>query len=42
VPLRVLRGASNRVGDRDPSHWRARDALAAVAALMAKLDWCHS
>lgn len=37
VPLRIVRGISNVVGDRDPSHWRIPSALAAArrAALQA-------
>lgn len=31
VPLRVVRGISNRVGDRDRSRWRVEEALAAAA-----------
>jgi futalosine hydrolase len=30
VPLHVVRGVSNRVGDRDPAHWRIPAALAAA------------
>lgn len=30
VPLRVVRGISNRVGDRDPANWRIPAALAAA------------
>lgn len=30
VPLRIVRGASNRAGDRDHAGWRMGDALAAV------------
>ena len=33
VPLRVVRGISNRVGDRDSSHWRIPGALAAARRL---------
>jgi futalosine hydrolase len=30
VPLRIVRGISNQVGDRDPEHWRIPAALAAA------------
>jgi futalosine hydrolase len=30
VPLRIVRGISNEVGDRDPEHWRIPTALAAA------------
>jgi len=30
VPLRVIRGVSNRAGDRDPTTWRVDEALDAV------------
>ncbi len=30
VPLRIVRGISNEVGDRDPEHWRIPAALAAA------------
>lgn len=30
VPLRIVRGISNRVGDRDPASWRIPAALAAA------------
>jgi futalosine hydrolase len=33
VPLRIVRGISNRVGDRDPGHWRIPAALAASRRL---------
>ena len=36
VPLRVVRGISNLVGDRDPKHWRIPAALA--AARLAALE----
>jgi futalosine hydrolase len=32
VPLRIVRGASNRAGDRDHAGWRMSDALRAVRA----------
>ncbi len=32
VPLRIVRGASNRAGDRDHAGWRMADALRAVRA----------
>jgi futalosine hydrolase len=37
VPLRVVRGISNRVGDRDPVHWSIPSALEAARALAAKI-----
>lgn len=33
VPLRIVRGVSNRVGDRDPAHWRIPSALGAAREL---------
>ncbi len=36
VPCHVVRGISNRVGDRDPAHWRIPAALA--AARLCALD----
>ncbi|MDP6540631.1 MAG: futalosine hydrolase [Planctomycetota bacterium] len=44
VPLRIVRGISNEVGDRDPEHWRIPAALAAAheaaCALLAEpADW---
>ena len=30
TPLRIIRGISNRAGDRNKSNWRIRDAMAAV------------
>jgi futalosine hydrolase len=37
VPLVVVRGISNRAGERDHEKWRVRDALAAARALA--LEW---
>jgi len=37
VPLCIVRGLSNRVGDRDPAHWRIPAALAAARRLAAEL-----
>ncbi len=37
VPLQIVRGMSNRVGDRDPNHWQIDDALAAAAELAIRL-----
>jgi len=37
VPLTIVRGASNTVGDRDKARWRVRPALEAAAALAAEL-----
>ncbi len=33
VPLRIVRGISNRVGDRDPSHWSIPRAIEAARQL---------
>jgi futalosine hydrolase len=33
VPLCVVRGISNRVGERDPQRWKLREALAAARSL---------
>jgi futalosine hydrolase len=30
IPLRIVRGISNEVGDRRPEHWRIPAALAAA------------
>ncbi len=40
VPLRIVRGVSNEVGDRRPEHWRIPAALAAARRLA--LDILHS
>jgi futalosine hydrolase len=37
IPLRILRGISNRVGDRDKSQWRVRDAMAAVETELVRV-----
>ena len=37
VPLTIVRGASNTVGDRDKERWRVRTALEAAATLAAEL-----
>jgi futalosine hydrolase len=42
VPLRIVRGVSNVVGDRDSSHWRIPAALEAarkLAAPMLESEW---
>ena len=44
IPLRIVRGISNEVGDRDPERWRIPSALAAahekaVALLAGSPDW---
>jgi futalosine hydrolase len=40
VPLQIVRGISNRVGDRDPTNWRVEDALDAASDLAMKiLPW---
>lgn len=39
IPLRVVRGISNRAGDRNKSNWRVRDAmLAAEKSILKVLD----
>ena len=37
VPVTIVRGVSNRVGDRDPSHWQIPGALAAARKLVLDL-----
>lgn len=37
VPLQIVRGISNRVGDRDHDNWRIDDALVAAAKLASRL-----
>lgn len=37
VPCTIVRGISNTVGDRDTARWRIDEALAAAAALVARL-----
>jgi len=37
VPLQIVRGISNEVGDRELKHWRVEDALSAAAALATRL-----
>lgn len=37
VPLSIVRGISNEVGDRDPAHWRIPSALAAARRLALTL-----
>ncbi|MFT7484916.1 MAG: futalosine hydrolase [Candidatus Paceibacteria bacterium] len=43
TPLRIIRGISNRVADRDPATWRIPAALAAARdraqAILANTDW---
>lgn len=43
TPLRIVRGISNRVGDRDPATWRIPAALAAarrtVRGILEDVDW---
>lgn len=38
TPLTIIRGISNRVGDRVVSHWRIAEALAEVNRLVT--NWC--
>jgi len=37
VPLTIVRGLSNRVGDRDPAHWKIPAALAAARRALLEL-----
>jgi futalosine hydrolase len=37
VPLQIVRGMSNRVGDRDQDHWQLEEALNAAADLVLKI-----
>ncbi len=37
VPLQIVRGVSNRVGDREPGNWKIDAALAAAADLTRQL-----
>ena len=37
VPLQIVRGISNRVGDRDHTHWQINDALTAAAKMARRL-----
>lgn len=37
VPLAIVRGISNEVGDRDPAHWRIPSALCAARELVLAL-----
>ena len=37
VPLEIIRGISNRVGDRDRNHWRVEPAMQAAAELAIDL-----
>lgn len=37
VPLQIVRGISNQVGDRDPSHWRIDAALSSAAKMASEL-----
>jgi len=43
VPLAIVRGLSNRVGERDPARWDVRGALAAARALaqrqLQRAEW---
>lgn len=42
TPLRIVRGVSNLVGDRDPAHWRIPGALEAArqrASQVLSSDW---
>lgn len=37
VPLQIVRGISNEVGDRDTEHWRVTEALSSAAQLALQL-----
>ena len=37
IPLQIVRGISNQVGDRDPKHWRIEAAVSAAADLALRL-----
>jgi futalosine hydrolase len=37
VPLSIVRGISNRAGDRDPSRWRMAEALAAARERLSEV-----
>ena len=37
VPLSIVRGISNTAGDRDPARWLVPEAVAAAAALAARI-----
>lgn len=41
VPLRIVRGISNRAGDRDPRNWRSEEAMVSAFELFAKLSSCR-
>lgn len=38
VPWKIIRGISNRAGNRDPKKWKIKEALTAAAALAAVAD----
>ena len=37
IPLRIVRGISNRAGDRNKDNWRVRDAMLAVEKSILKV-----
>lgn len=37
IPLQIVRGISNQVGDRDPKHWRIAEAISAAVDLALRL-----
>jgi len=39
VPLRIVRGISNRAGDRNKDNWRLREAMLAVEKMISQEDW---
>ena len=40
VPCSILRGVSNRAGERDPTMWRTQAALEAARAVAVR--WCEA
>lgn len=42
TPVRVIRGISNRAGDRDPRDWRSEEAMIAAFELAASLSGWNS
>jgi futalosine hydrolase len=37
VPLRIVRGISNCAGDRNPAHWRIREAMLAAESQVSRI-----
>jgi futalosine hydrolase len=42
LPVEIIRGVSNRAGDRDKDNWRIDEALTAAAELAASAIACYS